>query len=140
VYTIPVGGGAPTRLTTHPAADIVRGFTPDGKRILFSSQRSVYTNRYSELFTVPLTGGMPDKLPIPWGFEAAYSPDGEHIAYTPVRDVSAQWKNYRGGTHSRIWIYNVKTHWTSTRTASGSSLNKRAGCTRSHPARRNPRG
>jgi tricorn protease len=53
---------------------------------------------------------MPTQLPIPWGFEAAYSPDGDYIAYTPVRDASAQWKHYRGGTHSRIWIYNVKTH------------------------------
>src|SRR3984957_7145575 len=110
VYTIPLGGGTPTRLTTHPAPDIVRGFTPDGKSVLFSSPRHVYSNRYSQLFTVPLTGGMPTQLPIPWGFEAAYSLDGEYIAYTPVRDATPQWKHYRGGTNSRIWIYNVKTH------------------------------
>ncbi len=110
VYTIPLTGGTPTRLTSHPAADTVRGFTPDGKSVLFSSPRNVYSTRYSQLFTVPLTGGMPTQLPIPWGFEAAYSPDGEFIAYTPVRDATAQWKNYRGGTHSRIWLYNVKTH------------------------------
>ncbi|HUR55832.1 MAG TPA: PDZ domain-containing protein [Gemmataceae bacterium] len=110
VYTIPATGGTPTRLTTHPAPDVVRGFTPDGGAVLFSSNRHVYTNRHSQLFTVPLTGGMPTQLPIPWGFEAAYSPDGSHIAYTPVRDATAQWKNYRGGTHSRVWIYNVKTH------------------------------
>lgn len=110
VYTIPLSGGVPTRLTTHPSADLVRGFTPDGKSVLFSSNRNVYSNRHSHLFTVPLTGGMPDQLPIPWGFEAAYSPNGEFIAYTPVRDASSQWKHYRGGTHSRIWVYNVKTH------------------------------
>src|SRR5262245_34059618 len=28
VYTIPVTGGAPTRLTWHPGPDMVRGFTP----------------------------------------------------------------------------------------------------------------
>jgi tricorn protease len=110
VYTIPVTGGVPTRLTSHPSPDIVRGFTPDGKNVLFSSPRHVYSNRYSQLFTVPLAGGMPTQLPIPWGFEAAYSPDGDFIAYTPVRDATPQWKHYRGGTHSRIWIYNVKTH------------------------------
>ena len=55
---------------TTPAADIVRGFTPDGKAVLFSSNRNVFSNRHSQLFTVPLTGGMPTKLPIPWGFEA----------------------------------------------------------------------
>ncbi len=110
VYTIPLAGGTPTRLTSHPSPDTVRGFTPDGKSVLFSSARHVYSNRYQQLFTVPLTGGMPTQLPIPWGFEAVYSPDGDFIAYTPVRDVTFQWKHYRGGTHSRIWIYNVKTH------------------------------
>src|SRR5262245_4120125 len=47
VFTIPVGGGEPTRLTWHPGPDIVRGFTPDGKAVLFSSGRNVFTNRYS---------------------------------------------------------------------------------------------
>jgi tricorn protease len=110
VYTIPVTGGAPARLTTHPSADTVRGFAPNGKGVLFSSNRHVYSNRHQQLFTVALSGGMPVQLPIPWGFEASYSPDGEYIAYTPVRDASAQWKHYRGGTHARIWIYNVKSH------------------------------
>ena len=39
VYLVPVAGGRPRRLTWHPAADIVRGFTPDGKAVLFSSSR-----------------------------------------------------------------------------------------------------
>lgn len=110
VYTIPTEGGTPRRITHHPSPDLARGFTPDGSRILFSSNRNVYSNRHSQLFTVPLSGGMPDQLPIPWGFEASISPDGAFIAYTPVRDATPQWKNYRGGTHSRIWIYDVKTH------------------------------
>ncbi|CAN5426313.1 hypothetical protein BH11PLA2_BH11PLA2_11610 [soil metagenome] len=110
VYTIPVDGGTPARITSHPGPDLVRGFTPDGKAILFSSNRNVYSSRHSQLFTVPLTAGMPTQLPIPWGFEACYSPDGKYIAYTPVRDASFQWKNYRGGTHGRIWIMDLKTY------------------------------
>lgn len=111
VYTIPVTGGSATRLTWHPGPDIVRGFTPDGK-VLFGSNRNVYSNRHMQLFTVDIKGGMPTQLPIPWGFEASYSPDGEYIAYTPVRDATLQWKHYRGGTHSRIWVYRVKDHET----------------------------
>src|SRR5262249_17673599 len=110
VYTIPVEGGAPTRLTWHPDPDIVRGFTPDGKAVLFSSPRHVFTNRYTQLFTVPVTGGMPTQLPIPNAVEACYSPDGAHIPYTPLSDRTGQWKHYRGGTHSRIWIYRTKHH------------------------------
>jgi tricorn protease len=110
VYTIPVEGGSPTRLTWHPDPDVVRGWTPDGKSVLFSSGRNVFTNRYTQLFTVPASGGMPTQLPIPNGVEACYSPDGEYIAYTPIADRSQQWKHYRGGTHSRIWIYRCKDH------------------------------
>ncbi len=110
VYTIPAIGGTPTRLTWHPGPDIVRGFTPDGKSVLFSSPRSVSNNRHTQLFTAPLTGGMPNQLPIPYGVEASYSPDGKFIAYTPLRDMTGQWKHYRGGTHGRIWIYDVNSH------------------------------
>src|SRR5439155_8548851 len=105
VFTVPLGGGPPKRLTTHPGPDIARGWTPDGKSVLFSSPRNVFTNRYTQLFTVPLTGGMPTQLPIPNAADACYSPDGTFIAYTPLSDRTQQWKHYRGGTHSRIWVY-----------------------------------
>ena len=104
VYTIPVEGGQPTRLTWHPGPDIARGWNPDGTAVLFSSPRTVFTGRYQQLFTVPVAGGMPTQLPIPNGVEASYSPDGTKIAYTPLGDVTRQWKHYRGGTNSRIWI------------------------------------
>src|SRR5262249_2409790 len=105
VYTIPVEGGSPTRLTWHPGPDIVRGWTPDGSAILFSSPRASFTNRYMQLFTVPRAGGFPTQLPIPNGFEGCYSPDGGRLADPPIGDPSQQWKHYRGGTTSRIWVY-----------------------------------
>ena len=105
VYVIPVEGGMPKRLTWHPSADGVRGFTPDGKSVLFASQRSSFTNRYTQLFTVPVTGGPATKLEIPNGYYASYSPDGKYMAYTPVSDVFRQWKHYRGGTITRIWLF-----------------------------------
>lgn len=109
VYTINATGGAPTRLTWHPGPDVVRGFAPDGKSILFSSTRAAANNRHQQLFTVPIEGGMPNQLPIPYATEASYSPDGKFIAYTPLRDATSQWKHYRGGSHGRVWIYNVAT-------------------------------
>src|SRR5207244_5710461 len=90
--------------------DLVRGFTPDGKAVLFSSPRHVFTNRYAQLFTVPLSGGQPAQLPIPNGVEASFSGDGQYLAYTPIADRSGQWKHYRGGTASRIWVYRCKDH------------------------------
>jgi tricorn protease len=110
VYTIPVEGGLPRRLTWHPGPDTVRGFTPDGQAVLFSSPRHVFTRRYTQLFTVPLSGGMPTQLAIPNSVQGSFSPDGQRIAYTPLGDRSEQWKNYRGGTHSRIWIFSQKDY------------------------------
>jgi tricorn protease len=110
VYTIPVTGGVPARLTWQAGRDIVRGWTPNGQAVLFGSQREVFARWDMQLFTVPLGGGFPIKLPIPHGHEASFSPDGTHIAYTPQGDRSGQWKHYRGGTHSRIWIMRLKDY------------------------------
>lgn len=110
VYVIPTTGGIPKRLTWHPYTDLVRDFTPDGKNVLFISQRSSYTNRYFQGYTVSVNGGTINSLKIPNLFWASYSPDGNYIAYTTIYDVFNQWKHYRGGTISTIYIYNTKTH------------------------------
>jgi tricorn protease len=112
VYLISTAGGTPKRLTTHPDPDVVRGFTPDGKAVLFSSPRNAFAfnNRHQQLYTVPVEGGMPTQLPIPHGYEAGYSPNGDYIAYNPNRDPTRVWKHYRGGTHGRIWIYRTRDH------------------------------
>lgn len=107
-YVIPVEGGEPTRLTWHPGADVTRGFTPDGA-VLFTSARSVFTNRFARFFTVRPTGGAPTELPIPSGERGAVSPDGRYLAYTPLSEAFRQWKNYRGGRASRIWVVDLQT-------------------------------
>ncbi len=110
VYTVPVTGGSPARLTWHPGADMVQSFTPDGKAVMFTSQRATFTGRYTQLFTVPVQGGIEDALPIPNAARATYSPDGQRIAYNPLGPRYQQWKQYRGGTASRLWLYNTKGH------------------------------
>ncbi|MHC4233718.1 MAG: S41 family peptidase [Planctomycetota bacterium] len=107
VYVVPVEGGVPRRLTWHPGSDIVQDFTVDGSAVLFTSARAVYTGRHRQLFTVTLDGKFPDQLPIPTAFKATYSPDGSKIAYTPLYEPFNQWKNYRGGTATRIWIIDM---------------------------------
>ena len=110
VYTIPATGGIPKRLTWHPLWDVAQDFTPDGNNVLFISPRSTFTNRNAKLYTIPIAGGQATELPIPTAFSGSYSADGQHIAYSPLYEAFNQWKNYRGGTQSRIWIYNTKSH------------------------------
>jgi tricorn protease len=108
VFVVPAGGGVPKRLTWHPSADIVLGFTPDGKSVLFASPRFSNNRAYSQLFTVPVTGGEASMLKIPYASDAEISADGRFIAYNPFPEAFSQWKNYRGGRFSRIWIFNAQ--------------------------------
>ena len=110
VYIAPVEGGLPQRLTWHPGADIVRGFTPDSQAVLFISSRYVFTRGYTQLFTVSIKGGFPNSLKLPFAFKASYSSDGTRLAYTPLLEAFHQWKNYRGGTVSTIWLYKFSDH------------------------------
>lgn len=110
VYVVPATGGEPRRLTWHPANDRVTGFTPDSSRVLFSSPRDDYSGRYRQAFTVSIEGGFPEKMPVPRAFGGALSEDGKKIAYNPTNDRFLQWKNYRGGTASRIWIQDLADH------------------------------
>ena len=109
VFTMPAEGGTPTRLTWHPSADFVRGFTADGKSILFSSDRESYTNTLPNFYLIPVNGGFPEKMKLPSGVYGSFSPDAKKIAYSPYYPAFQQWKNYRGGRISYIWICDLKT-------------------------------
>jgi tricorn protease len=101
VFILPIAGGIPRRLTWHPGQDLVQGFTPDGAQVLFTSPRVASNNRYRNLFTVPVGGGVETRLEIPNAARATFSPDGRVIAYNPTSPAFLQWKRYRGGLNSR---------------------------------------
>src|SRR4030095_4918033 len=112
VYTVPVTGGAPTRLTWHPGGDVVQGFTPDGSAVLFTSARAGFSGGYTQLFNGPVKGGVEEPLALPNASQATYSPDGSRLAYNPIGQAFTQWKHYRGGMTSTIWLYNLSDHGT----------------------------
>src|SRR5450631_2936703 len=83
VFTLPAAGGVPHRVTYHPAPDVAVGWTPDGKRILFRSSRES-SSRYTQLFSISAEGGEAIRLPLPMAYQGQMSPDGSHIAYSPL--------------------------------------------------------
>ncbi len=103
VYVVSADGGEPQRLTYHPSAVKAVGWTPDGHRVIFRSLRATPRD-LPQLFTVPVSGGLPEQVPLPSGDEASYSPDGSHLAYTPFSQWQPAWKKYRGGQTARVWI------------------------------------
>ena len=104
VYVVPAAGGEPRRLTYHPADGDVQGWTPDGKRILFSSFRTAFAGGVIHLFTVPMEGGFATEVPLIRAGEGSFSPDGARIAYVPNMQWQRAWKRYRGGQTKPIWI------------------------------------
>lgn len=104
VYIMATSGGQPTRLTWHPGADEVQGWTPDGQHVLFRSGREGVPTKTNKLFTVSITGGIPQSLPIGRAAFGELSGDGNKLAYTPITFWDPEWRNYRGGQAMPIWI------------------------------------
>jgi tricorn protease len=103
VYVMPAEGGEPKRLTWHPDADVAVGWTPDGKKVLFHSDREAYAD-FDRLYTVPVEGGPAEVLPMWRAEDAWFSPDGQRIAYVPNLLWQTSWKRYRGGQTTPIYI------------------------------------
>ncbi|UCG50707.1 MAG: PD40 domain-containing protein [Candidatus Latescibacterota bacterium] len=109
LYTVPTSGGTPFRVTHHPSNEVITDWTPDG-RLMFWAYGMYDYPRAQEMFTVSAEGGLPEKLPVPYGANGAVSEDGEWLAYTPHSRDHRTWKRYRGGMATDIWLFNLKTH------------------------------
>jgi tricorn protease len=121
VYVMPSDGGVPRRLTWSATLtrddvsdrmgpnNIVLGWKHDGKHILFRSRMNSYNDFIGQLFLVPLTGGLPEPLPLPRGGFASYSPDDSKLAFNRVFREFRTWKRYRGGMADDIWLFDFAT-------------------------------
>ncbi len=108
IYTIPVDGGVPKRLTHHPANEILSDWTSDN-RILYFAYGMVSLGRQSQIYSISPEGGIPEKLPVPYGTNGTINAEGKWLAYTPYSRDFRTWKRYRGGWASDIWLFNLKT-------------------------------
>ncbi len=109
IYVVPSKGGKAERVTHQGMFDRMDDWYPDGSRILYTSSMESGKQRFSQFYSVSPKGGMPDKLPVPYGEFGTLSPDGKMIAYTPRTRSSRNWKRYRGGMAPDIWIFNLET-------------------------------
>ena len=107
VYVIPALGGVPLRVTHHGMSDRLIGWYPDGKSLLFASSRESGKQRFNQFYKVAKGGGLPEKLPVPYGEMASLSPDATKIAYTPISQAFRTWKRYRGGWQADIWVFDL---------------------------------
>lgn len=115
VYTVPTTGGEPLRITytaTNARDDIgdrmgpnniVMGWTPDGKNILYRNR--IGSGFVGRLYLVDKEGGLSNAIPLPEGGFSSYSPDGTKLAYNRVMREFRTWKYYKGGMADDIWVY-----------------------------------
>ena len=121
VYVMPANGGVPRRLT-HTATlgrddvsdrmgpnNIVMGWKQDNQSIVFRSRMREFNSFKGQLFTVTLSGDVPEQMPLPRGGFCSYSPDNRKLAYNRVFREFRTWKRYRGGMADDIWIYDFAT-------------------------------
>ncbi len=98
LYTIPTTGGKARRLTQGLPHDMQPRYSPDGKLVVFVSDRSGDEN----VWIMPAGGGEP--WPLTTGVDAEYrspewTPDGNYIVVsrsTPLRGLE------------KLWLYHVK--------------------------------
>lgn len=121
VFVVSADGGEPKRLTFTATLgrdevsdrmgpnNIVMGWTPDGKSVLFRSRMRSFNDFIGQLYTVPVAGGLPEPLPLPRGGFASYTPDGGQLAYNRIFREFRTWKRYRGGMCDDVWLYDFAT-------------------------------
>jgi len=99
IWVASKSGGDARRITSTPAVETTPCFSPDGKWIAFSSNRS----GIAQVYVVPAEGGSPTRLT--WYPAAAtvrgWTPDGNHILYASGRENAPT-------PFSRLWTVPLK--------------------------------
>jgi len=82
VYIVPIGGGAPRRITQR-SPSYWHGWSPDGKTLAFVGER----NGNFDIYTIPAAGGEETRLTTAEGLDDGpeYSPDGKYIYFNSER-------------------------------------------------------
>ncbi|MCK5351948.1 PD40 domain-containing protein [bacterium] len=145
LFRLPVEGGEAQQLTFGPYFDSDPAISPDGKQVVFSSDRDVKSN--GNIFLLELASGDIRQLTREkWAARPVWSPDGESIAYlayeyagqmaeyefvglggilTLVRQVSLKNGSTKALTsepapvHSIFYLSDSRLAWTMVETESG---------------------
>jgi eukaryotic-like serine/threonine-protein kinase len=90
VWVAPVAGGEPRRVTTDNRSILAMTWGPDGRSIVFSSNRM----RNHALWRIPVSGGNPTRVPMVSenASEPAFSRDGRRMVYAQLFEDTNIWR------------------------------------------------
>ncbi len=132
VYVVSIDGGPVKQLTwrsiNEPAKgrivtapdNLVMGWTPNSRDVVFLSRRESFNPQIERAFEVPITGGLPTVLPMPWTGPLSFNAGGTTVAYNKLSRIlrSFHRKHYYGGQANNIFTYDLATgdstqltHW-----------------------------
>ena len=96
------------QLTFHPSRNWPIAWSPDGLRLIFASSRDL--DSLPRLYEIAMDGAWPTAMDLPTGSEGVWLPDGR-LAYVPHSRLPRfnQFRYYRGGLMSPIWVVDMNT-------------------------------
>jgi hypothetical protein len=109
IYTVPIGGGPPTRITRN-SPSYWHGWSPDAKTLAFVGER----NGRFDIFTIPATGGEENQITVTEGLDDGpdYSPDGKYIYFNSERTGSMQiWRMGPDGSNQEQITSDEYNNW-----------------------------
>ncbi|GAB3890174.1 SMP-30/gluconolactonase/LRE family protein [Spirosoma agri] len=109
VYTMPVGGGKPKRITPV-GHSYLHGWSPDGKSLIYTGQR----NDEFDIYKISSDGGPETRLTTAKGLDdgSEYSPDGNYIYFNSTRSGTMQiWRMKPDGSDQVQLTNDAYNNW-----------------------------
>lgn len=94
IFLADADGSNMRQITDFGCASFAPQFTPDGERIIFSSNKNKCDSREFDLFLMDLDGGNLEQLTDFGGFTsfAEFSPDGEKLVFSSDRNAKSRYE------------------------------------------------
>ncbi len=106
VYTMPVGGGLPTRRTWGSSRGLrTTGWTPDGQLLYTTAAHSTLPGVELARLNLSGTATQPDFVPLFDAADGSYDDSGTTLFFTRYSAQSSHTKRYQGGTAQSIWKF-----------------------------------
>ncbi|MCU1337953.1 MAG: putative beta-propeller-type glycoside hydrolase [Bryobacterales bacterium] len=109
IYTVPIEGGPPTRITKE-SPSYWHGWSPDGKTLVFVGDR----NGNVDIYTIPVDGGDETRLTTAEGIDDGpeFSPDGAYVYFNSDRTGTMQiWRMRPDGSRQEQVTSDEYNNW-----------------------------
>jgi TolB protein len=115
-FILPVGGSDDPKQITSPDAGhtYLHGWSPDGKKLVFTGGRHGETGNYRNLWSVDVDTKLETALTPPGTLDDGpeYTPDGKYIYFNSVRTGTMQiWRMRADGSHPEQVTFDEYNDW-----------------------------